>query len=110
MKNTKSLKLNKDFRRLYYRGKSFACRNIVVYSMKNRTDKNRLGITCGKSIGKAVIRNRAKRLVRESYRLLEGRIEKGYDFVIVVRTSAVGKKMQDISSDMEYALKKLSLI
>lgn len=110
MKNTKSLKLNKDFRRLYYRGKSCVCRNIVVYSMKNRTGENRLGITCGKSIGKAVIRNRAKRLVRESYRLLEERLQKGYDFVIVVRTSAVGKRLFDIISDMEYAMKKLSLL
>ena len=110
MRYTKSLKLNKDFKRLYYRGKSCVCRNIVVYCTKNRVNYNRIGITCGKSIGKAVVRNRAKRLVRESYRLMESGLGKGYDFVVVVRTRAVGKKMSDISSDMAYAMKKLSVL
>ena len=59
MKHT--LKLNKDFRRLYARGKSVACGCVVVYCMKNRKDENRIGLTVGKTIGKAVKRNRAKR-------------------------------------------------
>lgn len=109
MKDTKTLKLNKDFRRLYYRGKSCVCRNLVLYCMKNRRKENRLGITCAKAVGNAVTRNRAKRLVRESYRLLEAEIPKGYDFVVVVRSAAVGKKLSHISADMAYALRKLSV-
>lgn len=109
MKDTKTLKLNKDFRRLYYRGKSCVCRNIVLYCMKNRKASNRLGITCGKAVGKAVARNRAKRLVREGYRLLEDKLARGYDFVIVVRSAAAGKKLNDIYGDMLYAVKKLDL-
>ena len=66
MKCTKTLKLNKDFRRLYYRGKNCVCKNVVIYCMKNRGETNRIGITCGKSVGKAVVRNRLKRLVRET--------------------------------------------
>ncbi len=107
MKETKTLKLNKDFKRLYYRGKSCVCKNIVLYCMKNRKTENRLGITCGKAVGKAVARNRAKRLVREAYRLLEGRLPKGYDFVVVVRSAAAGKKLLHISNDMQYAIRKL---
>ena len=110
MKYTKSLKLNKDFKRLYYRGKSLVSRNVVVYAMKNRSDKNRIGITCGKTIGKAVIRNRLKRLVRESYRQMESDIQKGYDFVFVVRTRAVGKPFSEINGDLIYAMKKLELL
>lgn len=110
MKYTKSLKLNKDFRRLYYRGKSCVCRNVVVYCMKNRTDSNRLGITCGKNVGKAVKRNRLKRLVRESYRLMEDKIQKGFDFVVVVRTRAADKPFSEINADLVYAMKKLSIL
>ena len=110
MKVTKTLKLNKEFRRLYYRGKSCVCKNIVVYCMKNRRGSNRIGITCGKAVGKAVTRNRAKRLVRESYRLMEAELPLGFDFVIVVRARSVGKKLDDISSDMHYAMRKLSLV
>ena len=111
MKCTKTLKLNKDFRRLYYRGKSCICKNVVVYCMKNRSnDSNRIGITCGKSVGKAVVRNRLKRLVRESYRLMENDIQKGFDFVFVVRSRAVGKSYFEINRDMVYAMKKLSIL
>lgn len=110
MKHTKTLKLNKDFKRLYYRGKSVVCRNVVVYAMKNREESNRIGITCGKTIGKAVIRNRQKRLIREAYRQIEPGLKIGYDFVFVVRTRSVGKPFSEINGDLMYAMKKLELL
>lgn len=110
MKKTKTLKLNKEFKRLYYRGKSCVCRNLVVYCMKNRYAENRIGITCSKNIGKAVVRNRLKRLVRESYRLMRTDCREGYDFVFVVRHRAVGRSFNEISGDMRYAMRKLSVI
>ena len=110
MKNTESMKLNKDFKRLYYRGKSIIKSNIVVYANKNWKNYNRLGLTCSKSIGKAVKRNRVKRLMRESYRVLENRIKTGHDIVIVARTRAVTGKCIHVKNDLEYALKKLDLL
>jgi len=110
MKRTKSLKLNRDFRRLYYKGKSVACGYVIVYINKNRFGINRLGLTCGKSVGKAVVRNRVKRLIRESYRLSEDRLKIGYDIVIVARTRAAGKSFEMIYKDVRYAFNKLELI
>ena len=110
MKKTVSLKLNRDFKRLYYRGKSVSCGYVVVYASRSRFPKNRLGLTCGKAIGKAVVRNRIKRLMRESYRLLEHRISPGYDIVIVARHRAAGKSFDAIFKDVKYALGKLELI
>lgn len=110
MKNTTAIKLNKDFRRLYYRGKNIACGYVVVYVMKNRQHKNRLGLTCGKTVGKAVVRNRVKRLMRESYRLCEDRLKPGYDIVMVARTKAAGKAFDVIYRDVRYAFHKLDLM
>lgn len=110
MKKTKSLKLNRDFRRLYYRGKSVACGYVTIYMQKNRLSINRLGLTCGKTVGKAVIRNRVKRLMRESYRLSEHRLKTGYDVVIVARSRAAGKNLDVIFKDIRYAFYKLELI
>lgn len=110
MKKTQTLKLNRDFRRLYSKGRYAVSGSLVVYTMKNRVQKNRLGLTTGKTIGNAVKRNRAKRLLRESYRLLEERLKDGYDIVLVARTRAVHQKCPQISKDMEYAMKKLGLI
>lgn len=109
MKNTQSLKLNRDFRRVY-KGDCFVGGYTVVYVKKNRYPFNRLGLTVGKAAGKAVMRNRLKRLMRESYRLIEDNIARGYDFIIVARNRAVGKKQQQIQKDIEYAVRKLGLI
>ena len=110
MNSTQTLKLNKEFRRLYYRGKCLPARTVVVYAQKNRLGFSRLGLTCGKTIGKAVARNRAKRLMRESFRNLLPQISGGYDIVIVARTAICGKKCRDVLKDMRYAFSKLDII
>ena len=110
MNSAKTLKLNKDFRRLYYRGKNVVARCIVIYMQKNRFGHNRLGLTCSKTVGKATVRNRAKRLMRESYRLLETDLKQGYDIVIIARTRIVGKRYCDVSRDVKYAFSKLDML
>lgn len=88
MEFTESLKKNEDFRKVYRTGKSYANKYLVMYIRRNSTDKNRLGISVSKKVGNSVIRNRLTRLVRESYRLSEDCILKGFDIVIVVRRNA----------------------
>ena len=110
MNSTQTLKLNKEFKRLYYRGKCLPARTVVIYAMKNRFGFPRLGLTCGKSVGKAVVRNRAKRLMRESFRTLLPELSGGYDIVIVARTAICGKKCRDVLKDMRYAFSKLNMI
>ena len=110
MKSAETLKLNKDFKRLYYRGKCAVSKTVVVYAQKNRRDCNRLGLTCGKSIGKAFRRNRAKRLMRESYRILSPEIKKGYDIVIIARSAIVDKKCGDVLKDLRFAMRKLDIL
>ena len=110
MKRTKSIKLNKDFKRLYYRGKSAVRSNVVAYVMKNRTNENHLGLTCGKSIGKAVKRNRVKRLMREGYRLLEDKLLVGFDIVLVARTRCISCKQKHILKDLESCFDSLGIL
>jgi len=110
MNSAETLKLNKDFKRLYYRGESIVTRSVVIYVQKNRLGINRLGLTCGKTIGKANKRNRAKRLMRESYRLMHEELKQGYDIVIIARTRILGKKCTDVLRDVHYAFSKLGMI
>lgn len=109
MKNTQSLKRNNDFRRVF-KSESIVGGYTVVYAKKNKYKFNRLGLTVGKAAGKAVVRNRLKRLMRESYRLRENRLKTGYDFIIVARNRAVGKTQSQIQNDFDYAVRKLGLI
>lgn len=108
MKNTQSLKLNRDFRRVY-KSDSFVGGYTVVYVRKNCYPFNRVGLTVSKSVGKAVVRNRLKRLMREGYRLMEDNIKTGYDFIIVARNRAAGKTMLQIKKDIDYAMVKLDM-
>ena len=74
MKKTYSLNKNSDFRRIYAKGKNGAFKNFVIYFRRTKNDFNHLGITASKKIGNAVQRNRARRLIKESYRILEDRL------------------------------------
>ena len=101
---------NNDFRRLYKRGKSLVDRNIVVYYAKNRLDANRVGFTVGKKVGGAVTRNRAKRLMRESFRLLEPGLAQGFDFVLVSRSRLPHLKRQAVDASLSRLLGSAGLL
>lgn len=88
MKNTLSLKKNQDFKMVYSRGTSFANRLLVIYFLPNGKNSNNLGLSVSKKVGNSVVRNRVKRLIRESYRLNEQHIRVGYNIVIIARVRA----------------------
>lgn len=96
MKFSSSLKLNHIFRRLYSTS-GHANAYLVLYARKNRTDANRVGITFGKKLGHAVVRNRVRRRLREVYRLNEDKFLPGYDIVVVARTRAIGAKFDKLT-------------
>ena len=88
MEFSTSLKLNHIFRRLYSTS-GHANTYLVLYARRNRSKENRVGLTCGKKLGHAVVRNRTRRRLREIYRLNEHRFARGYDIVVVARTAAM---------------------
>ena len=106
-----SLNLNKDFLRLYHRGKSCARPALVVYCMKNRTGLCRAGITTSKKIGGAVQRNRARRVIRAALQnLLRTEALAGWDFVFVARTKTTRVKTDAVERAMRDALRELGVI
>ena len=110
MKHTVSIKQNHVFRRLYSKGKSAVSPCVAVYCRKNGLDHNRLGLTVGTKLGKAVIRNRTRRRIREAYRLSEQSYVLGYDIVVVARHRAVDASYQEIAQCLAHQMSKLGLI
>ena len=84
-----SLKLNHIFRRLY-KTNGVANSYLVLYARENHSSANRVGVTVGKKLGKAVIRNRVRRRLREIYRCNEAQFTPGWDIVVVARSRCVG--------------------
>ncbi len=93
---TDVIKTNKEFSRAYKKGRYCVDDNVCVYYIKNSSPYNKLGITTPKKLGNAVIRNRAKRIIRAAYRECEQYIPLGYDLVVVARNKIVDKKSSDI--------------
>ena len=89
MKYSCALKLNHIFRRLYATA-GVANSYLVLYAKPNHTAQNRVGVTVGKKLGHAVVRNRVRRRLREIYRCNEDRFTSGWDIVVVARSRCVG--------------------
>ena len=88
MKFSCALKLNHIFRQLYSTS-GRANGYLVLYARRNHTATNRVGITVGKKLGHAVVRNRVRRRIREIYRLHEDRFLPGWDIVVVARSRCI---------------------
>lgn len=95
MKFSCALKRNHIFRRLYST-KGLANSYLVLYARRNRLGRNEVGITVSKKLGKAVIRNRTRRRLREVYRLHEDRFTPGWDIVVVARSRCVNAPFEKL--------------
>ncbi len=102
---TDSLKNNRDFVNVYTSGKSYANKFLVIYTLKNNSDKNRLGISVSKKVGNSVVRHRLKRLIKESYRLHEKMFNSGLDIVVIARKGSDACDYAGIESALLHLMK-----
>lgn len=99
----------RDFKAVYNKGKSKADRFVVVFYRPNGRDYTRTCFLASKKVGNAVERNRARRLMKESFRLMED-IKTGFDIIFIARNTIPGQKMDSVKKSMENAARKADLI
>ncbi|NLM73474.1 MAG: ribonuclease P protein component [Clostridiaceae bacterium] len=104
------LKKNKEFHRVYSKGKYSASAFLVVYALPNHLGTVRTGITTSKKIGNAVLRNRMRRLIRENIRMIKDQIKSGQDIVVVARKSDPAASFDSIGKELRYLFHKLDLL
>lgn len=110
MKSLHRLKKNEDFSLVFKKGKSFADSKLVLYYIvKDRNLPFRVGLSVGKKIGKAVVRNRIKRLMREVVRLNQSHIPNGIDIVLIARQGIENQSFHEIEESFIKLMKKASL-
>ena len=105
MKRAVTLKENYEFRRLYQKGASAVGGGMVLYCRKNRLGHNRLGVTVSVKLGHAVVRNRARRRLREVYRLNSGRLRQGYDMILVARGRTLTASWKELNEVTDVYIK-----
>ncbi len=104
---------NGEFTRAYQRGKSYVHTHMVLYVNKNRYNKMRVGLTATKKIGKACVRNRAKRVMRAALNnvLTQDLIQtKGIDIVLVSRAVTPKLKSTQIEKTLTLLMEKAGLL
>ena len=120
MKNV-AIKENHLYNKAYRRGKKSIGRYTAVYVLRDlkahkvmlanpeKKYLNRLGIAVSKKIGNAVIRNRAKRIIRAAYRSVEAELSVGFLVVISAKSDIVGVKSTDVEQELREAFSRLDM-
>lgn len=103
------LRNKKDFDRLYRRGKSLGSKYVVLFYIKNDLTYNRKAFLASKKVGNSVARNRARRLMKESFRNKGYNIKEGYDILFIARNTINNSKCQDVAKSINQVLKKSGL-
>ena len=88
MQRRHRLSRSRDFDAVYRRGTSASGRYLVLHWFPRAEDEGgapRLGLAVPRAVGSAVVRNKVKRLLRESWRELLPAVPAGHDYVLVAR-------------------------
>ncbi len=110
MRRPEVLRKNKDFSAIYSRGKSLGDKYVVVFYRDNHLDYTRTAFLASKKVGKSVQRNRARRLMKESYRNIREEIQTGIDIVIIARNTINDASLVQVRKSLINALKRAKLI
>lgn len=109
LKKTEIIKNKRDFSRVYSKGKSFACRDMVIYILNDERCNGKVGFAAGKKLGCAVIRNRVKRLLRETYRLCKNDIRRDFAMILVGRKNLTQAKLDSAIKSFREICKRAKL-
>ena len=105
------LKLGRDFARVRGQGERLVNGCLIANWLRLPPGSaSRLGVITSGRIGKAVARNRARRLMRESYRLHQHELAQPVDLVLVARPSIAGKGFAGVEKDFLTTLRKARLL
>lgn len=102
------IKAARDFARARAQGKRIVCGCVIVNWLPAAS--TRLGVITGRRLGKAVVRTRARRLLRESFRLHQHELTQPLDLILVARESAARKTFAGVERDFLSALRRAGLL
>ena len=91
-------------------GRSWAHPLLVLCALPNDLEHSRFGFSVSHWVGKAVVRNRAKRLIREVTRLRQGDIKEGWDLIFIARHPIREADFKQVDRAVEQLLRRAGLL
>jgi len=105
------LKQRRDFTELKQKGQRLAAGCLIAnWTASPAGAGSRLGVITGRKLGSAVTRSRARRLLRETFRLHQHDLRQPVTMVLVARSSILGKQRAEVERDFLSALRKAKLL
>jgi ribonuclease P protein component len=100
------LRKKREFDAVFREGTKGVTRSLVLFAKPNGTDNTRLGLVVSKKHGKAVKRNRIRRLLREAFRLERPTLPVGLDLVCIPRVGAFPDRLAEVRTLLRHGLEK----
>ena len=110
LRREQRIRQGRDFLRAKTSGQRLAVGCLALNWMELAGTGTRLGVITSRKIGGAVVRTRARRLLREAFRLHQHELARPADLVLVARQSIVGKTFADVERDYLTALRRAKLL
>ncbi len=109
MRRKEVLTGSREFGAVYNKGKSVGDRYVVLFYKKNGLPYTRTGFLASKKVGNAVMRNRARRLMKESVRLMDP-LPAGYDIIFIARNTIEGKSCKEVQRSIASAVRRAGIV
>ena len=103
MKKIEIVKKEQDFNNIILNGRKFGNKHYYFFYVENNLQRPRFGVTVGKKLGNAVIRNKYKRKVRALIDKNKNMFQKGFDYIIMVRKACIGLDYKELESKFKEA-------
>lgn len=110
LKRSQRLTAGRDFEATFQRGQCWHGRYLVLWLRDGPEAAGRLGVVAGRKVGGAVERNRAKRRLREAYRLNRCRFRPAYDVVLVARRAIGSAAWDELVAELMALAKRARLL
>ena len=98
------IRKKRDYLIVYEQGTRLYSNNFIVVVHRNRSGSKRLGVTVSRKVGKAVRRNRIKRLIREFFRLNKDRFRDSQDIVVIAKRAVPELSYWEVHGELEKIL------
>ena len=109
MKKENRLKKRKEFAYIFRKGESYNSKYLVLTFTPSKLDLFKVGFSCGKKVGKAVVRNKVKRRLKEAVYFYRNSIKPRYNYIFVAKSNASEASFEELKQNVEYLLKKANL-
>jgi len=106
----RKLSKTSEFKKVFSEGRRIEGKNLIIFILKNDYNFNRPGIIIKKETGKAVIRNKIKRWLKEAFQLVNKKLSPGYDIIMLAKNNIGESDYFEICHDLENLFYKGKLL